>query len=406
MAIFRCTTICHRSEKEEIMTLGSSRGMYRTMFRHLSHFIQSRKRFMLPVLVIALLHTIIGLVVYYSLRSGMTLGGPFASNYSSKPPNWLQLFSAWDSSYYLTIALNWYPPRLGPSWAFMPLYPATVRSLTYLGVNAELGAFMVASFCGLASIVVFQKIAEQYMVKTQALVATIMYFLFPPVFVFSVVSYPEALYLLLALLSWHFHQKHSDLKASGAAALCALSRPEGFLLAIPFLYDYLTQKQFRKIGYVLVLLSGLGAWELYGLAVTGVWLPSHAAGEFWNTAKAQAVKLAIQQLAGGDLSSVAVLFPYRGLILAIITILVIVVFLGWRNWKIDKALSIYLLASTAILGATLSVAYRSFPRILSFLFPVGLPLHTRNMKLLAILAGIFLVLDYIAWLAFLTDGFY
>jgi hypothetical protein len=74
--------------------------------------------------------------------------------------------------------------------------------------------------------------------------------------------------------------------------------------------------------------------------------------------------------------------------------------------EIDKALNIYILASTFILGITSGIAYRSFPRILSFFFRIGLPLHTRKTKLLLAIVLVFLVLDYFAWLAFLTDGFY
>jgi hypothetical protein len=94
------------------------------------------------------------------------------------------------------------------------------------------------------------------------------------------------------------------------------------------------------------------------------------------------------------------------LIAAVLAILATVLFLAWRDWKIDRALSIYIIASLIILGWRLSVVYRSFPRILSFIFPIGLPMHTRKLNLLLALTLIFLIADYIAWLAFLTDGFF
>jgi len=361
------------------------------------------KRFILPVLGIALAHAAVGLVLYYSLRAGVTLSNPFMA---AHPFSWIYMFSGWDSSYYLEIAGNWYPPKLDPLWAFSPLYPATVRTLVFLGVDLRIGGFAVAVICGLASIMVFQKVAELYMARTQALIAASLYFLFPPVFVFSFVTYPEPMFILLALLSWYFHQKRSDRNASVAAGLCALSRPEGFLIIIPLLYEYAIRRQFRKVGYALVPLFAIAGWELYGYTQTGVWLPSLAAGHFWHTPKVHAVRQAIQQLVTGNFNSVDVLLPYWWLILTIIAILAIVLFLVWRDWKIDRALSIYLLASVMILGWSLSALYRSFPRVLSFIFPVGLPLHSRKLNLLVALAIIFLALDYIAWLAFLTDGFY
>jgi len=356
-----------------------------------------------PVLGVVLAHLVTGLALYYSLGVGVTLGVPVMR---TNPFDWISMFSAWDSGYYRAIALNWYPSSLNPLWAFFPLYPTTVRMLSFLGVGVRFGAVAVAVTCGLGGVIVFQTIAEQYMVRTQALIAACLYFLFPPVFVFSVVAYPESMFLLLALLAWYFHRHQSEANASITAGLCALTRPEGFLIVIPLLYDYLTQRQYKKAPYVLVPLSAVGGWEVYGLAKTGVWLPSYTAQAFWNTPHAQAVRLAIQRLATGNLSSVPVLFPYRWLIAAIIATVAIVLLLGWRNWKIDRALSIYLFASTIILASTLSFAYRSFPRILSFIFPVGLPLHTRKLNLLVAMFLVFLVLDYIAWLAFLTGGFY
>ena len=363
----------------------------------------SRKRFIIAPLGILLAHVVVGLFLYCSLRAGTTFGSHVFRGHTF---SWIYLFSSWDSSYYFEIARNWYPSNLSPVWAFSPLYPATVRVLSFLGLDVNAGGFVVAVACCLASIILFQRVAEYYMGRAQALIATSLYFLFPPVFVFSFVSYPESLFLLLALLCWHFHQKHSDLNASVAAGLCAVSRSEGFLIIIALLCDYVIRRRFRLIGYVLLPLSAITCWELYGYARTGVWLSSWIAGEYWNTPKAQAVRLAILKLIAGNATSVDILIPYRWLIVAIIATFAIVAFVAWRTWKIDRALSMYLIATTVILASTFSVAYRSFPRILSFIFPIGLPLHTRKASLLVLLGLAFLILDYVAWLAFLTDGFY
>jgi hypothetical protein len=381
------------------------RRMDRTIHRAVEFFVRGHNRFLLPVLGFALAHVVIGFVLYLSLRLGV-LKILFPNVYSARF-DWLQLFSAWDSVLYRDIALNWYPPKLSPDWAFSPLYPATVRVLSLLGIDAGLGAFAVALICGFASIVVFQWIAERYMARSLAVVTATLYFLFPPVFVFSMATYSQSMFLLLALLAWHFHRQRSELKASIAGGLCALSRPEGFLIIIPLLYDYLRQKQFKKIGYVIVPLSATTGWELYGFAVTGVWLPTLAAERFWEVLpNVQIVRQAVLQLTSGNLSSASVLLVYWKPIAIIIAVLVLVFFLAWRDWKIDRALSIYLLGSVLILASASLPGLRSFPRILSFFFPVGIGLHTRGLILFFALTLTFLVLDCVAWLAFLTDGFY
>jgi len=369
--------------------------------------IATRKRFIIPVLVITVVRTVYAYILYHALRAGPNFSVPFMSIWNFKLPyDWLYLFSAWDSGAYQTIAVQWYPATLSPYWSYFPLYPATFRLLSVLGIDPALGAFLVSATCGLASTVAFQGVAEGYFDRRDSLVATSLYFLFPPVFVFSAASYPESLFLLLSLLSWYLHRKQKELQACLAAGLCSLSRPEGVLMVIPLVFDYLKRGQLRKLPYLMIPLSVTVGWELYGFVLTDVWLPTRAAGIFWNTANAQAVKRAVQQLFQGDLSSIAILLPYSGLIVAIVVILVVVVFLAWRNWKIDKALCSYILASTFLLGVSTSIAYRSFPRILSFFFPIGLALHTRNLKLLVTVVLLFLALDYAAWLAFLTDGFY
>jgi hypothetical protein len=320
--------------------------------------------------------------------------------------DWLYLFSAWDSGMYFDVAQHWYPSVLSPQWAFLPLYPTTLKIFTLAGMDLGLSAFIVAIICGVTSVSLFQQVAEQYMEKRQAILAATLYFLFPPVFVFSGASYPESMFLLLSLVSWRLHQRDADFKASLAAALCSLARVEGFLIAIPLLFDFVRRKRFRRITYLSIPLLATASWEVYGFARTGVWLPTRAAGRFWMTPKAEAVIIAIDQLAKGNFGSISVLAPYFWLILAVLASLAVVLFLARQNWRIDKALSVYVLGATLILGATSRVGYRSFPRVLSFLFPIGLPFHSRRVTLLIIVFLAFLILDYIAWLAFLTDGFY
>jgi hypothetical protein len=87
--------------------------------------------------------------------------------------------------------------------------------------------------------------------------------------------------------------------------------------------------------------------------------------------------------------------------LAFVTILML------RVIKIDQALSVYTLVSFgAIFFFGLSTSVISFPRYLSFIFPIGLALHTRKTKVLLVCLVMLAVLDCLAWYAFLTDGFY
>jgi len=88
-------------------------------------------------------------------------------------------------------------------------------------------------------------------------------------------------------------------------------------------------------------------------------------------------------------------------------LIALIPFLSYRVWKLDKALGLYSFASTLMIicfGFLTSSA--SFPRLLSFIFPIGLSLNFKS-KFLAVATLIsFLMLDYVAWLIFLTTSLF
>jgi len=83
-----------------------------------------------------------------------------------------------------------------------------------------------------------------------------------------------------------------------------------------------------------------------------------------------------------------------------------IMFLCWRAWRVDRALGLYAFSSTlAIASLGFVTSPLSLPRHLVFLFPLGLSLYTRRRPLLVTMIAVFLVLNYLAWWAFLTDSF-
>ena len=71
---------------------------------------------------------------------------------ANNTPLFLQLFSRWDTGWYVGIALAWYPTLPGPAWAFSPLYPFTIRILVGIGLQPLLAAWLIATMAGLSSI--------------------------------------------------------------------------------------------------------------------------------------------------------------------------------------------------------------------------------------------------------------
>jgi hypothetical protein len=118
------------------------------------------------------------------------------------------------------------------------------------------------------------------------------------------------------------------------------------------------------------------------------------------------ILLSLASLIEGNLGGVNFLISNSRIIAEGLLFVAFIVFLGIRAFKIEPALGLYVLISTCII-----IAYGfltspfSFPRYLTFLFPIGLPLYTRKRWLIVCLVGVFLVLNYLAWNAYLTDSF-
>lgn len=372
---------------------------------------EGRKGFLFPVWAVAVLRVVYAMLLYGSLRLQGKFNTPFVRGWNVIMPfDWLYLFSAWDTTFYHSIATSWYPPRQSPLWAFFPLYPSLTRLLVLAQVNSWLGLFLVATVCGLLSIPIFFRIAETYLGAGRARTATLLYFLLPPVFVFSGVSYSEPVFLLFSLIAWHFHQRQKEAMASFSAVLCSLARPYGVLIGVPLAYDYFKRKQWKSLFFLLTPTFTLGGWLIYGTARAHVAVPMLSAGSFWQTLTATRVSENITRLVQGDLTAAGMLLPYAGLALLIVVSLGFTVVLTYLVSRIDKALALYVFTSICaialIAGLRYPVAYRSIPRFLFFLFPIGLSLQSGRRWLLTITIGVLLILDYIAWLAFLTDGFY
>ncbi|HKM51497.1 MAG TPA: mannosyltransferase family protein [Candidatus Bathyarchaeia archaeon] len=342
-----------------------------------------------------------------------TFLSPAASVHSTLQ-NAFYIFAAWDSEHYISIAQSWYPSAPALEWAFFPLYPAIVRCLSVFGLDFALGALIVATVSGLISIVVFQKIADFYLSRDLALVATLVYFMLPPVFVFSAVMYSEPEFLLFSMLSWYFCIRGKHWKSSLAASMTSLVRPYGVLIVIPIALEYLRHREYRKLVYCTVPVFTLAGWMMYSILMTRTIAPIYGQGTFLtaNRDYYPQIQEALREILQGHMSiavSKLVELAYEHVIvLSIILVsLVLVIIFLLRVIKTDRALGVYAILSVSVIffiGLLTSIP--AFPRYFAFIFPIGLALHTRKTKALLVSLTMLAVLDCLFWYAFLTDSFY
>ncbi|MGA2785028.1 MAG: mannosyltransferase family protein [Candidatus Bathyarchaeia archaeon] len=369
-------------------------------------FSQPALRFLLPISLVVVVRACCATILYAYLS-------PDASIHSTLR-NAFYIFAAWDSEHYASIAQSWYPAAPSRQWEFFPLYPAIVRILSFFGLDVSLSALIVSTMSGLISIVVFQKIANFYLSGDRALVATLVYFMLPPIFVFSTVSYSEPVFLLFSMLSWYFFISGKHGKSCLAASLSSLARSYGILIVVPIALKYLKHHEYRRLSYCTVPVFTLAGWMIYSLLMTRIIAPIYGQGTFLTAGSEyyNRIQETLRESLQGHMSiAVSRLLEYAYEHVIVLTIILVslafVTILMLRVIKIDQALSVYTLVSFgAIFFFGLSTSVISFPRYLSFIFPIGLALHTRKTKVLLVCLVMLAVLDCLAWYAFLTDGFY
>jgi len=141
----------------------------------------------------------------------------------------------WDVWGYLQIVTRGYQASDG-TVQFHPLFPWLAAPLARLTGNPLLGLMIVASLSGLFMLLAFWRLASLDLDSDSVNVSAWMLLSAPVSFVLFA-PYPEALFLLWAVLCFLFARRKSWWLAGGAGALATLTRQQGLLLALPLAWE-------------------------------------------------------------------------------------------------------------------------------------------------------------------------
>ena len=203
----------------------------------------------------------------------------------------LNTHAAWDSSYYLSIAIAGYDdptmtrttptgdlPSISADYAFLPLYPWAIRVVSLPLLLIGMATIPAAVIAGVAidlvatllAMLAMYRIAEPSLGRAGGLRATFYMLIFPSGFFLAQV-YPEALFLCLSLGAIALAADRRPLPAAAAAALAVWTRPTGFLLVFPLGLAFLGEASRRwPLGRarseVPELLRELGPWTAAAVA--------------------------------------------------------------------------------------------------------------------------------------------
>jgi hypothetical protein len=140
---------------------------------------------------------------------------------------------AWDGAFYADIAQHGYAALPEPALRFFPLTPLVGRAVGWLGVGPRVGVVIVANLAALAAgtllvlLVRSEGFAPGVATRSAWLVA-----LAPSAFVL-VLGYAEAVFLALAVGIFLAARRRRWLVVVALGLLAGLSRPGGFVVAVP-----------------------------------------------------------------------------------------------------------------------------------------------------------------------------
>lgn len=361
------------------------------------------KYILLLFVVTRLVLTIVGVTA----RQVMPPSADRALVYNYTPHNWLNIWTVYDSKWYLEIAQQGYPH--GPNipeeplhaFAFFPLYPLLTKILSSIIGNFYLAAILIANAALITSAWFLYKLVYTQFGEPAAKRTILFLFLFPTSFIFSAV-YTESLFLLLTLMTLYFARRGHWVIASTCGLLASLTRSLGMFLVVPLAYEYWRSRknESRPLRWnVLTLFLPILGFLLYAAGnrlATGSWLTFIQVQTVvpWNRTLGNPIWFIVQGLA----SHSAVLKTWA----VVATVSLAALLAGWRRLGTTLAIT-----GALFIIVPLATGLLSMLRFTAVVFPlfILLGLMTKN-KLVAMAVAIILIPAQIVLMSLWTNAYY
>jgi hypothetical protein len=300
------------------------------------------------------------------------------------------LFAKWDSFYYLDIATHGYGLK-ADLWAFRPFYSMILWLFgsPFTWYMGKWESFLIAGliwnmFAFVLAAIYLYRLTTVLLNEELAYYTVLLLSLFPSNVFFTAI-YTESTYLLLTGASFYYLEKGKFFRAIILAALVGFTRPEGFLIFVPFLLKASNIKGSKRIELFIgsaIITYTLPAFMLYGYIVTDDPYMLFKVETQWPKAtlydllacayRGELINASVDRLTAYFISTII-------LIIAIFSILTLL--LNFQNLKgsmraklmqiwHDKKMPYYVWA-IALLGVLLfQGGYAGLPRFASTLFPI------------------------------------
>jgi hypothetical protein len=328
----------------------------------------------------------------------------FYGNTIASRSSWLWLFNAWDSFNFGHIAVSGYSH---PNYAYLPAYPVLIH-LIGLGVGDYwFGAFLVTQIFALASIAMFQLLAEMYMEPREALFATVLMATFPYISVFTTLGYSEAVFLFSSISAWYFYKKQRIGSSCLLTGLSSVTRIYGLAIVLPILIDLVKSRQYRRLAYVVIPLVFVAAWLVFCNIATGDPFASWTDEGYWGiwSNGQSGIRYGLIQsiLIPGLKGNVICCAGGNAFDPAILIAVAFVAYLIVRTWHVDRLLWAYATCLFTIL--LFAAPLISLVRYIVFIFPIWLSVKVKNPVIVGVCVALFIPVFLVMWLYALLRNF-
>jgi len=237
------------------------------------------------------------------------------------PLPFVNIFARWDSGFYADIALTGYGTTIVPRWEFFPLYPILMgilgRLIAFmfpipLDLAVYVAGFVLSNVAFFGSVYFLYRLTELILGNTRTAVQSGILLALYPAGVFLSAVYSESVFLLLVLISLIYWYRNKHPLSGMWGFLAGMARPVGVLLAIPYVYDVLTDRSARKtaLNYLSVgaVLMAFVSFFAYSQIMTGTPFATFAAERlYWKITLSPTY---ILTLARNEIIGHPVIIPY------------------------------------------------------------------------------------------------
>ncbi len=274
----------------------------------------------------------------------------------------VNLFSRWDSGWYAQIALRGYPSIINPlshHWTWFPLFPVSMRVLgqPFFGLLNSIQAvilagFLISNILFFVNLILFYKLSELVLGNRKLGFYSSLFFAFWPGSLFYSCVYSESLFMTLTLVAFYFLEKGKIIKLTLFGFLSGLTRSNGFLSFIPFLYDGFKERSLKIIFQAFLVFTPYLLFNLYGYLSTGLFpIREIVSRQYWGTPSFFLIQLADIEIEYAILFSIEyclVILPFFFIFLSKDLALTIFT-LNWKGTSKDAKYYGYSLANLIIL---------------------------------------------------------